>query len=56
MNTEEELVKTQTAFKKHMEECAGGFWGRVASKQMTEIKNLKRQIADLKKQVFNQWV
>lgn len=53
---DEAIVKTQTAFKKHIEECSAGFYGRWAAKKAAENEELKRQIAELKKQVCDQWV
>lgn len=56
MTIEEQLVKVQTAFQKHLDECSKGFYGRIAARQAVEIKELKRQLADLKQQVSEQWV
>lgn len=53
---EAELVKTQTAFQKHIEECSAGFYGRLAAKKLAENEILKKQIAELKRQVSDQWV
>ena len=56
MTVEEELVKVQTAFQKHLKECSAGFYGRLAAKKCAENDQLKKQIEELKKQVNPQWV
>ena len=50
------LVATQTAFQKHLDECSKGFYGRLAAKKCNEVEQLKKQIAELKKQISEQWV
>lgn len=50
------IAEVQTAFQKHLANCSSGFYGRLAAKKCNEVDQLKRQIEELKKQVYPQWV
>ena len=54
-NTEDQLVKTQTSFQKHLAECSKGLYARIAAKLQKENDILRRQLADLKSQIHENW-
>lgn len=52
---EEQLAKTQTAFQKHVAECSNSFYARKYAEKCKENEELKKRIAELKRQVDPLW-